>query len=74
MRIGIGELPQAQTLQPSQRALALLVLAHADQFERQLGVVECRAPRQQPVLLEHGGDFAAEMIEVGMRVLVADLD
>ena len=34
------------------------VFRQADQFQRQLGVVERRAPRQQPVLLEHGGDLA----------------
>ncbi len=74
VRIGIGELAEAQPVEPGQRALALLVLRQADQFERQLGVVERRAPRQQAVLLEHGGDPAAEMIEVGVRALVADAD
>ena len=74
VRIGIGELAEAQPVQPGQRALALLGFRQADQFERQLGVVERRAPGQQAVLLEHGGDLAAEMIEVGMRALVADKD
>ena len=26
-------------------------------------IVECRAPRQQPILLKDGGDLAAEMVE-----------
>ena len=57
VRIGVGEIGRAQPLQPRQRALALLGLGQADQFERQLDVVERRAPRQQAVLLEHGGDL-----------------
>ena len=72
VRKSVGEAAKPQPVEPSQRALALLVLGQADQFERQLGVVERRAPGQQPVLLEHGSDAAAEEIEIGVRALVAD--
>ena len=72
VRKGIGEAAKAEPVEPGERALALLVFRQADQFERQLGVVQRRAPGQQPVLLEHGGDAAAEEIEVGVRALVAD--
>ena len=74
VRIGIGELPEAKTLEPGEGALALLVFGQADQLERQLGVVQRRAPGQQAILLEHGRDPAAKMVEVGMRAFVADMD
>ena len=56
VRIGIGELPEAKTLEPGEGALALLVFGQADEFERKLGVVQRRAPGQQAVLLKHGRD------------------
>ena len=72
VRKGVGELAKAEPVEPGERALALLGFRQADQFERQPRVVERRAPGQQPVLLEHGGDAAAEEIEIGVRALVAD--
>src|SRR6185437_13988547 len=73
-RIGIGEFGEAQFVEPGERALALLGFRHAGELERQLGVVERRAPRQQPVLLKHGGDLAAEGVEVSGGALAADQD
>ena len=55
-------------------ALAALVLGDPMQLERQLHIVERGTPRQQPILLEHGGDLAAEMIEVAVGRLAADHD
>jgi hypothetical protein len=40
MWIGISKLPEAKALEPGEGALALFVFGQADQFERQLGVVE----------------------------------
>ena len=66
------KLAEPQPVEPGERAVALLGFGQADQLERQPRVVQRRAPGQQAVLLEYGGDLAAEMIEVGVRALVAD--
>jgi hypothetical protein len=73
VRIGVGEIAEPQPVEPRQGAVALLGFGQADQFQRQLGVVERRAPGQQAILLKHRRDPAAEMIEVGERALVADV-
>src|SRR3974390_1255513 len=74
VRIGIGKVAETQPLQPFERTLALLALRQADQLERQLSGIERPAPRPQPILLEHGGDLAAEVIKISVRTLVADAD
>jgi hypothetical protein len=43
-----------------------LRLGNTEELERQLHVVQSGAPRQQPILLKHGGDPAAEMREIGV--------
>src|SRR5215510_622156 len=74
MRIGIGELAQAKPVEPVERTFALLCLRQANELERQPGIVEGRAPRQQAVLLEYGCDLAAEIIEIRVRTSVPDMD
>src|SRR6478672_2196412 len=74
VRISVGELTQAQSFEPGERALALFLLRHADELERQACIVERRAPRQQSILLEYSSDLAAEKIEVGMGTLVANMN
>ena len=48
---------EAERLSQRSARVALLLLGQADQLQRQLGIVERRTPRQQPVLLEHGRDL-----------------
>src|SRR4029453_16586449 len=74
MGIGIGELAQTKSVEPGKRTLPLLVLSQANQLERQTRIVECRTPGQQPVLLEDGCDLAAEIIDMGVRTSVSDMD
>src|SRR5215475_2010291 len=74
MRIGIGELAQAKPVEPRECTFALLCLRQANELERQPGIVEGRAPRQQTVLLEDGCDLAAEIIEISVRTSVSDMD
>ena len=72
--VGIGETAKPEAIEPDERPLVLLVSRQAEELERQPHVVERGAPRQQAVLLEHGRDPAAEMIEIVVRRLVADRD
>ena len=72
MRISAGKVFQPQALEPDHGAIFLLVVGQAKQFERQPCVVEGGSPRQQPVLLEHGRDPAAEIVEIAVRSLSAD--
>ena len=59
-------------MEPGEGTIALLVFGQSDQLKWQPRVVEGRAPRQQTVLLKHGGDLAAEVIEVRVRTFVSD--
>src|SRR5262245_25724567 len=74
MGIGLGELAQAKPVEPVECTFALLGLGQANKLERQPGIVEGRAPRQQSVLLEDGCDLAAEIVEIGVRTSVSDMD
>src|SRR4029453_14787243 len=74
MGIGIGELAQTKSVEPGKRTLPLLVLRQANQLARQTRIVECRTPGQQPVVLEDGCDLSAEIIEIGARTSVSDMD
>src|SRR5262245_16179317 len=74
MGIGVGELAQAKPVEPVECTFALLRLGQANELERKPGIVESRAPRQQSVLLEDGCNLAAEIIEIGVRTSVADMD
>ncbi len=66
------KLPSPSRLSQVRRAVALLGFGQADELERQPSVIQRRAPGQQAVLLEYSGDLAAEIIEVGVRTLIAD--
>src|SRR5215470_20035485 len=74
VRVSIGEIAEAQSFEPGKGAFVLFGLWQADELEREPRIVERRAPRQEPVLLEDGRDFSAEMIEIGMRAFIADAD
>ena len=66
---------QAQPLEPASarvRAAPLPEDRISSSGSRTLS--RARAPRQQPILLEHGGDAAAEIIEIACRAFVADVD
>src|SRR5262249_3922323 len=59
---------------PVHRALALHGFGDPHQLEWQPHVVVARPPWQQTVLLEHRRHAAAEIIEIGIRCLTADID
>ena len=74
VRIGALEALQTETLEPDLGPFGLLVPIEAKQLERQPHVIHRTAPRQQAILLEHGREHAAEMIEIVVRCAAADGD
>src|SRR5262249_9096975 len=74
MWVGIGEIAEAKPFEPGEGTLALFRLRQADKFERKPRIVERRTPRQEPVLLKDGRNLPTEIIEVGMRAFVSDMD
>src|SRR5262245_113837 len=72
--ISIGELAEAEPVQPRQAALALLSLRDTDELKGEARIVECGTPGQQPVLLEDGRYAAAKGVKIGVRTFVADVD
>src|SRR5208337_84896 len=74
MRIGALETLEAKPFEPSGGAFRLLAPFAAKQLERQTHVVERAAPRQETILLKHGGEHAAEMVEIVVGRATSDGD
>src|ERR1700730_5767521 len=74
MRIGPLEPLRAKPFEPSGGAFRLLAPFAAKQLERQAHVIERAAPRQEAILLKHGGEHAAEMIEIVVGRATGDGD
>jgi hypothetical protein len=71
VRISMEKSLQAEPIQPIGRCTHLLGIRDAQQFERQLDVVQTVPPRQQTVLLEDRTNFSAERLEIVERVLAS---
>src|SRR5262249_9627589 len=74
VRVGAFESLEAQAIEPDRGPPGLLCAIETQQLERQPHIVHGAAPRQQAILLEHGREDAAEMIEVIVGRAAADLD
>ena len=72
--IRLLEAREPEPIEPGPRALDLIAWLLPQQLERQPHVVDRRPPRQQSVLLEDGGEHAAEVIELVVGHAPADDD